>query len=92
MNKEIYKKIKQEQAFYNPTFRSFILGYDRWYMSRYLLHMRLAEYYGKSKNKLLCVLLGGFHMYMTRHYGRKTGFQIPRYTCGFGLKIHHWGG
>ena len=91
MNREIKLKIKQEQAFYNPTFRSFILGYDRWYMSRYLLHLRLAEYYGKSSSNILRMILGGFHMYMNRYYGRKTGFQIPRYTCAFGLRIHHWG-
>lgn len=91
MKKEIRNKIKQEQTFYNPTFRAFILRYDRWYMSRFLLHLRFAEYYGKHKNKFYRIFLGGFHMYMNRYYGRKTGFQIPRYTCGFGLKIHHYG-
>lgn len=91
MNKTIIEKIKLEQKFYHPSLRAFILGYERWYISQYLLHLRLAEYYGKSKKKIVRIILGGIHMYINRYYGRKTGFQIPRYTCGFGLKIHHYG-
>lgn len=91
MDKRFKEKRKSEQNFYHPNLRAFVLRYDRWYISRYLYHMRCAEYYGVSRNKISRILLGGWHMYMTRYFGRKTGFQIPRYTCGFGLKIHHWG-
>lgn len=50
----------------------------------------LLNIMANQRKKLLGLYLEEF-ICINRYYGRKTGFQIPRYTCGFGLKIHHYG-
>ena len=52
--------------------------------------MRLVEYYAQ-RNSPMSKVLCGIYKYILRHYSRKTGYQIPPGTCGFGLKILHWG-
>lgn len=88
--KEFRSEVQQEQKFYDTSIRARILGYDSYYIGRYLNCLRWSEWYDQKSgalNKLLC----GWYKYRTRHYGRIYGFQIGMHTCGFGLKFYHHG-
>lgn len=88
MNEEI-ELHKKELEFYKPSLKSFITGYESWYMGNYIRFLRLSEKYDKSKG--FRKVIEFFAKRAMRHYGRKTGFQIELHAIGPGLKIYHWG-
>ena len=46
----------------------------------------------KLIKKTFCVgYWGGVNWYFYRVCARKTGFQIPPFTCDFGIRFYHWG-
>lgn len=50
----------------------------------------MAEFYGFQSglfNKFLC----SWYKYHLHQLSWKLGYQIPMYTYGLGLRIHHWG-
>lgn len=57
--KEYRMQIASEQNFYDTSFKAWLLGYESWFMGRYILHMRYAEWYGSNRSSLLNKLLGG---------------------------------
>lgn len=63
---------------------------DQWYIWRYIVSLRHAEYY-KNKKGFFNYILRIYHYYKMRQYGYITGFQIPPCTIGPGLTIWHWG-
>lgn len=89
--KEYRKKIKEEQLFYDTSLKARLLSYDSWFMGKYLLHLRYAEWYDTHQNLTLNKILGGVNKIILRKLGRKTGFQIGLHTCDFGIKFYHWG-
>ena len=57
------------------------------YQWRYLYYLRKAEYAINSHKKLKKIIYLSF----LRHYGYKTGFQIPPNVLGPGVTFYHWG-
>lgn len=57
--KEYRKKIKEEQLFYDTSLKARLLSYDSWFMGKYLLHLRYAEWYDTHQNLTLNKILGG---------------------------------
>lgn len=46
----------------------------------------------KAIKKTFCVgYWGGVNWFFYRVCARKTGFQIPPFTCDFGIRFYHWG-
>lgn len=91
-SKEYRKQISIEQSYYNTSLKAWLLGYESWFIGRYLLFLRYAEWYdSNSSNLIIKKLSGGILQLFLGKYGRKTGIQIPLNTCDFGIKIHHSG-
>ena len=57
--KEYRMQIASEQNFYDTSFKAWLLGYSSWFMGRYILHMRYAEWYDNHSYTPLHKVLGG---------------------------------
>lgn len=90
-SKEYRKQIETEVEPYDMSIKALILGYESAYIGRYLLHLRHVEWYESHKDNVVSRLLGGGNWFFYRICARKTGFQIPPFTCAFGLRFYHWG-
>lgn len=44
MDKEFKEKMNRELSFYNMSLRALLLGYDSWYMGKYLESMRIVQW------------------------------------------------
>lgn len=63
---------------------------DQFVIWNYIYSLRNVEYY-TAKNNFFFKILSVYWLFRLRRLSYKTGFQIPPYTCGKGLKIWHWG-
>ena len=43
--REFFKEMDREQSFYDHSLRARLLRYDSYFLSRYLYHLRMAEWY-----------------------------------------------
>ena len=90
MDKEFEAKMKRELSFYNMSLRALLLGYDSWYMGKYLQSMRIVQW-TTAHPGLLNKLRGGVNKLIMRKISHKIGFQFSGCKIGFGVKIFHWG-
>ena len=89
--KDFFHQMAKEQQFYDHSLRARILGYDSYMLSRYLYHLRMAEWHEIAPPRLHHKLLTGWHKYRMRKYGRMVGCQFGLHVIDFGVKIYHWG-
>lgn len=86
--------IKQEQAYYKNSYKSYILGgvlysHERFCQGRYLYHLRLVMYYRDKKEPFAKFLLY-YHRMRLNHYSAITGLQLEAHL-GWGIKLYHAG-
>lgn len=89
--KEYRKQIAKEQQPYDTSLKAWFLGYESWFIGRYLFFLRYAEWYRLNNSLIFNRILGGCVKILYRKYGRKTGFQIGLNTCDFGIRFYHLG-
>lgn len=88
---EFFHQMAMEQQLYDHSLRAWILQYDSYMLSRYLYHLRMVEWHEITPPTIWHRVMAGWHKHRMRHYGRKTGLQLPPHVMGFGVKICHWG-
>lgn len=88
---KFFDQLALEQQFYDHSLRAKVLRYDSYYLSRYLYHLRMAEWHDITPPRLWHKVLVGWHKYQMRKYGRTVGCQFNLHSIGFGIKIYHWG-
>ena len=57
-SKQYSMQIALEQKSYNTSIKAWLLGYESWFIGRYILHMRYAEWYENNSSTQLYKLLG----------------------------------
>ncbi len=58
MNKNYREKVLEELKMYNMSFKACILGYDSYFMGKYILCKRKVDYYS-NKPSFINKLIGG---------------------------------
>lgn len=71
-----------------PNFKDWILHNEKWYIYKYLKHLRYVEYYKNAKTSKFMFL---YHWFMYKRLGFKLHFTIYPNTTGPGLRIYHVG-
>lgn len=90
MNKNYREKVLEELKMYNMSFKACILGYDSYFMGKYILCKRKVDYYS-NKPSFINKLIGGGNKWLMRRIGQRLWFQFGQASIGFGIKIFHYG-
>lgn len=89
---DLKRYLRKEQAFYNTSFKAYLLQYPSYFIGQYLKCLRIVEYCSNSKNRKFLAPVKFFFTIRLRRYSYKLGgFQIGLNTCGPGIKIYHHG-
>ena len=90
VDSESKRKMQEEVKRYNTSFLAHIACYDSYYIGTYIHYLRLEEFY-RSHTTMINRILGGVYSVLRRRIGLRTGFNIPPFTCGYGILISHIG-
>lgn len=92
-NEQHHNILNVEKSLYVDSFGNFcvdiLLSRPGRLIYEYLYHLRKCEFYF-TKNGFKKILYM-YHNYCLNRLSYKLGYQIPIFTCGTGLKIHHFG-
>lgn len=58
-DRDYRRKIQEEQKMYDHSMKSYILGYERYFIGQYLYTLRMYEWYKSHNNLLVNKLIGG---------------------------------
>lgn len=89
--KELKKEIEYLKEYYFSNsklkeIKCMLLHDSKYNIYKYILYLRKEEYYFGRNN-----VLSHFYQSKKNKLSNITGFEIPRFTCGLGLKIAHYG-